>query len=67
MLRGVGFEGRALDPCTVQDLPEAWARKFIAQGRAVAVDEPPQAHAGGYTTTAEEPTVRDPAPRRKRS
>ena len=67
MLRGVGFEGRVLDPGTVQDLPEAWARRFIAQGRAVAVDEPPTGHADGYITTVEEPTVRDPTPRRKRS
>ena len=67
MLRGVGFEGRVLDPGTVQDIPEAWARRFIAQGRAVAIDAgPPDPTPDTYHTTDATPETRDPVARRRR-
>lgn len=61
MTRGVGWEnGQSLDPGTVHDLPDYWAKQFIAQGRAVRAE--PDA------VEAREPDVehRDPAPARKR-
>jgi hypothetical protein len=59
MLRGVGWEnGQSLDPGTEHDIPDYWAKQFIAQGRAVRVE----------AVEAREPDVehRDPAPARKR-
>ena len=64
MTRGVGWQnGQSLDPGTVHDIPDYWAKQFIAQGRAV-----PAETAGTEAVEAREPDVehRDPAPARKR-
>jgi len=61
MTRGVGWQnGQSLDPGTEHDIPDYWAKQFIAQGRAVPV--PSEA------VEVREPDAehRDPAPARKR-
>lgn len=66
MLRGVGYQGRSLDPGETYDIDAVWAQRFIAQGRAVAVVDPPDAAPDVVQTGDPDPVVRDPSPRRSR-